>query len=77
MNLNVISNEIYHHQKSAVEMDKISTRYPSITIEDTYKIQETNMKKELQDGDQFVGWKMGLTSFAKQQSVAVNQPIYG
>ncbi|WP_413300088.1 fumarylacetoacetate hydrolase family protein [Bacillus sp. 1P10SD] len=77
MNLNVISNEIYNHQKSAVEMDKISTRYPSITIEDAYKIQETNMKKELQDGDQFVGWKMGLTSFAKQQSVGVNQPIYG
>jgi len=29
---NVIANEIYHHQKSTVEMDKISTRYPSITI---------------------------------------------
>ncbi|MGG3564816.1 fumarylacetoacetate hydrolase family protein [Neobacillus rhizosphaerae] len=77
MNLNVISNEIYHHQKSAVEMDKISTRFPSITIEDAYKIQETNMKKDLKDGDQFFGWKMGLTSFAKQQSVGVNQPIYG
>ncbi|WP_223820773.1 2-keto-4-pentenoate hydratase [Bacillus sp. S3] len=77
MNLNVIANEIYRHQKSAVEMDKISTRYPSITIEDAYKIQEINMEKELQDGDQFVGWKMGLTSFAKQQSVGVKQPIYG
>lgn len=77
MNLNVIANEIYHHQKSAVEIDKISTRYPSITINDAYKIQKTNMKKELQDGDKFVGWKMGLTSFAKQQSVGVKQPIYG
>src|SRR4051812_24849693 len=77
MNLNVIANEIRQHQKSAVEMDKITTRYPSITIEDAYKIQEMNTEKELNDGDQFVGWKMGLTSLAKQQSVGVNQPIYG
>lgn len=75
--LNAIANEIYHHQKSAVEMEKISTHYSSITIEDAYKIQEINMEKELQDGDQFVGWKMGLTSFAKQKSTGVNQPIYG
>ncbi|MFJ8235452.1 2-keto-4-pentenoate hydratase [Ureibacillus sp. NPDC094379] len=77
MNLNIIANEIYYHQKNAVEMDKISTRYSYITSEDAYKIQEINMEKELQEGDQFVGWKMGLTSFAKQQSVGVNQPIYG
>jgi 2-oxo-3-hexenedioate decarboxylase len=77
MNLNDIANEIYHHQKSAIEMEKISTRYPTITVQDAYKIQEINMEKNLHDGDQFVGWKMGLTSFAKQQSVGVNQPIYG
>lgn len=77
MNLTVIANEISHHQKSAVEMEKITTRYPSITIDDAYTIQEINMKKELPDGDQMVGWKMGLTSIAKQQSVGVNQPIYG
>lgn len=77
MNLNEVANEIHHHQKSAVEMDKISKRHPSMTIEDAYKIQEINIVKELQDGNQFVGWKMGLTSLAKQQSVGVNQPIYG
>ncbi|MGE8203222.1 2-keto-4-pentenoate hydratase [Heyndrickxia sp. NPDC080065] len=77
MNLNSIANEIYHHQKNAVEMDKITSRYTNITIEDAYKIQEMNMEKEIQNGVQFVGWKMGLTSFAKQQSVGVNQPIYG
>lgn len=77
MNLNLIANEIYHHQKSAVDMEQISVRYPTITIEDAYKIQEINIEKDLQTGDQFVGWKMGLTSLAKQQSVGVNQPIYG
>ncbi|MBO1515187.1 2-keto-4-pentenoate hydratase [Metabacillus bambusae] len=77
MNLHLIANEIHRHQKSALEMEKISLRFPSITLEDAYKIQEINTEKELQAGDRFVGWKMGLTSFAKQQSVGVNQPIYG
>lgn len=76
MNLNVIANEIYIHQKNASQMEKISMRY-QLNIMDAYKIQEINMEKELLDGNQFVGWKMGLTSLAKQQSVGVNQPIYG
>jgi 2-oxo-3-hexenedioate decarboxylase len=73
LDLNVIANEIYRNQKSAEEMDKISVRYPSITIEDAYQIQEINTGKELQNSDQFVGWKMGLKSYAKLQSVGVNQ----
>jgi 2-oxo-3-hexenedioate decarboxylase len=77
MNLKSIANEIYYHQKRALEMDKISTRHPSVKVEDAYKIQEINIKKEIQNGDEFIGWKMGLTSFAKQRSVGVNQPIYG
>lgn len=77
MKLNDIANEIYQHQKSAVEMDKISTKYSFITLKDAYKIQEINIENELQNRNQFVGWKMGLTSIAKQQSVGVNQPIYG
>jgi 2-oxo-3-hexenedioate decarboxylase len=77
MILNEIANEIYLHQKNALEMDKITTRYSGITLEDAYKIQKNNIKKDLQIGDHFVGWKMGLTSLAKQRSVGVNQPIYG
>jgi 2-oxo-3-hexenedioate decarboxylase len=77
MNLDLIANEIHQHQKNAREMDKISLRFPFITLEDAYKIQEINTEKELLAGDHFIGWKMGLTSFAKQHSVGVNQPIYG
>ncbi|WP_053368858.1 2-keto-4-pentenoate hydratase [Bacillus sp. FJAT-27245] len=77
MALTDIANEISRHQKSAVEMDRISTRYPDITIDDAYKIQEMIIEKELQDGGNLAGWKMGLTSVAKQQSVGVTQPIFG
>lgn len=75
--INEIANEIYHHQKNGAELEKITERYPSITLEDAYNIQKQNIERNLQADDQFVGWKMGLTSLAKQQSVGVNQPIYG
>ncbi len=77
MNLNDLAAEIHYHQRNAIEMDKISTRYPIMTMDDSYKIQKVNTEKELQEGNQFVGWKMGLTSIAKQLSVGIDQPIYG
>ncbi|CRK81509.1 2-keto-4-pentenoate hydratase [Neobacillus massiliamazoniensis] len=77
MNIIEIANEIHWHQKNVLEMDKITTRYAGLTLEDAYEIQKMNIIKDLQSGEQFVGWKMGLTSLAKQQSVGVNQPIYG
>jgi 2-oxo-3-hexenedioate decarboxylase len=77
MNLKEIANEIHNHQKNALELDKITTRYSGLTLDDAYNIQKMITEKDLQAGDSFVGWKMGLTSLAKQQSVGVNQSIYG
>ncbi|MBS4174531.1 fumarylacetoacetate hydrolase family protein [Bacillus sp. FJAT-49736] len=77
MDLKDIADEIYRHQKDAVAMDRIFPKKPSITLEDAYKIQEINIEKALHEGDQFVGWKMGLTSVAKQRSIGLHQPIYG
>lgn len=77
MNINEIANEIQSHQKNGLELDKITTRYSKLTLENAYEIQKINSEADLQAGNQFIGWKMGLTSLAKQQSVGVNQPIYG
>jgi 2-oxo-3-hexenedioate decarboxylase len=75
--LQEIADDIYHHQKKALELDRITSRYEGLTIEDAYEIQKINSEKDIQTGDHFVGWKMGLTSQAKQKSVGVDQPIYG
>jgi 2-oxo-3-hexenedioate decarboxylase len=77
MNINEIANEIHSHQKNGLELDKITTRYSKLTLEDAYEIQKINSEADVKAGNQFIGWKMGLTSLAKQQSVGVNQPIYG
>jgi 2-oxo-3-hexenedioate decarboxylase len=77
MKLQEIADDLYCHQKEAMELDKITKRYNGITLENAYEIQKMNIEKDLQTGDHFVGWKMGLTSKAKQKSVGVDQPIYG
>lgn len=77
MGLQEIAEEIYRHQSEAVELEKITTRYDGLSVEDAYEIQRRSIDQALAGSDQLVGWKMGLTSKAKQVSVDVDEPIYG
>ncbi len=77
MSLIEIANEIYRHQKEAEELEKITLRYDGLSVDDAYEIQRLCVEQALASGDSLVGWKMGLTSKAKQQSVGVDEAIYG
>ncbi|MGG1632162.1 2-keto-4-pentenoate hydratase [Rossellomorea sp. NRS-1567] len=76
-NLIELAKTIDFHQVKGIEMDKITLAYPNLTVEESYEIQKLWEQCALQRGDHKIGWKMGLTSVAKQQSVGVNEPIYG
>ncbi|MBX5466180.1 MAG: fumarylacetoacetate hydrolase family protein [Alicyclobacillaceae bacterium] len=58
-------------------MGRVTDRWPGLTVEDAYRIQELVVDRMVADGDRVVGWKMGLTSAAKQRSMGVAEPIYG
>ncbi|WAH38065.1 2-keto-4-pentenoate hydratase [Alicyclobacillus dauci] len=77
MALQAIADEIYRHQTTAEELEKITLRYDGLTVEDAYAIQQLTIQKYTTAGDKLIGWKMGLTSKAKQQSVGVDEAIYG
>ncbi|WP_040290103.1 2-keto-4-pentenoate hydratase [Alicyclobacillus hesperidum] len=77
MNLQAIADELYRHQTSAAELEKLTLRYEGLSVEDAYEIQQLCMGKYMNEGQKLVGWKMGLTSKAKQQSVGVDEPIFG
>lgn len=77
MALQEIVDEIYRHQTSAEELEKITLRYDGLTVDDAYEIQRLSIEKYISSGDKLIGWKMGLTSKAKQQSVGVDEAIYG
>lgn len=50
---------------------------PSFSLEEAYKLQSTQLESDLAQGEQQVGYKMGLTSRAKQKDVGVEEPICG
>ncbi|QQE77720.1 2-keto-4-pentenoate hydratase [Alicyclobacillus sp. SO9] len=77
MDLNEIAQELTHHQQAAEELEKITLRYDGLAVEDAYEIQRLGIDSLIQQGDVMTGWKMGLTSKAKQQSVGVDEAIYG
>ncbi|WP_413365894.1 2-keto-4-pentenoate hydratase [Lysinibacillus sp. 3P01SB] len=61
--------------KEAIE--KITNSHPALTIEEAYEIQRLSIEKSISADNPFIGWKMGLTSKAKQQQVGVDSTIYG
>ncbi|RNA67075.1 2-keto-4-pentenoate hydratase [Alteribacter keqinensis] len=77
MDLQEIARHIDEHQQQGREMDKVTLSYPSLKVEDAYKIQRICMEEAASRGDSLIGWKMGLTSAAKQKMVGVEEPIYG
>lgn len=77
MTFETIANELYDHQTSAEELEKLTLRYDGLSVEDAYQIQDLVMERYMRGDDRLIGWKMGLTSKAKQQSVGVDEAIYG
>ncbi|WP_261131896.1 2-keto-4-pentenoate hydratase [Bacillus sp. Marseille-Q3570] len=72
-----LAEKIESHQTTGQDMDKVTIENPSLTVEEAYEIQKMCINYKEERGDRMIGWKMGLTSKAKQVSVGVDEPIYG
>jgi len=68
---------VWAHQSAGQAMPRITESQPDLTLEDAYQIQQQVIARRLAAGDTLVGYKMGLTSEAKQRGVGVSVPIYG
>ncbi|WP_177194810.1 2-keto-4-pentenoate hydratase [Alteribacillus iranensis] len=77
MDLHQIAAKMDEHQQLGKEMTKITNDYPELSVEEAYEIQKLSIDRYLDRNDPMVGWKMGLTSKAKQVSMNVDEPIYG
>lgn len=69
---------LYTAERDACEVIKITDKYPELTIEEAYVLQDQLMEHRLAEkGVAAIGMKLGLTSKAKQEMMGVNQAIYG
>lgn len=72
-----MAEKIEYHQQNGIEMSKVTNEYPDLTVKEAYNIQKCLIENYIEKNDDMVGWKMGLTSKAKQQSMNIEEPIYG
>ena len=56
---------------------QLSKTWPDITIEDAYAIQSEVIRHKISGGAKVIGYKIGLTSKAMQQSSQIDEPDYG
>jgi 2-oxopent-4-enoate/cis-2-oxohex-4-enoate hydratase len=55
----------------------LTSRYPDITIDNAYHIQQRMISRRLQAGESIVGKKIGVTSDAVMNMLGVSQPDFG
>jgi len=72
-----LAAELHQSEKSRVQVEHFSKRFPGMTVEDGYAISRAWMKLKRAEGRQVRGHKIGLTSRAMQQASQITEPDYG
>jgi len=72
-----LAAELNQSEKSGMQIEHFSKRFPGMTIEDGYRINRAWMALKLAEGHQVMGHKIGLTSRAMQQASQIDEPDYG
>ena len=72
-----LAAELHQSEKTRVQVEHFSRRYPGMTIEDGYRISRAWMNLKRAEGRSVIGHKIGLTSRAMQQASQITEPDYG
>ncbi|WP_137891030.1 2-oxo-hept-4-ene-1,7-dioate hydratase [Ramlibacter sp. 2FC] len=72
-----LAAELHQSEKTRVQLEHFSKRYPAMDIADGYRISRAWVQMKLAEGRQVRGHKIGLTSRAMQQASQIAEPDYG
>lgn len=72
-----LAAELHQSEKTRVQVEHFSKRYPGMTIEDGYAVSRAWVEIKLGEGRVIKGHKIGLTSRAMQLSSQITEPDYG
>lgn len=72
-----LAAELDHSEKTRVQVEHFSKRYPGMTVEDGYAVSRAWVQMKLAAGHVARGHKIGLTSRAMQISSQIDSPDYG
>ncbi len=77
MNFPDLAQRLISAKRERRTVGKLTEREPTLTPDQAYQIQNLLLDAALGSGERLSGYKMGLTSRAKQKDVGVNQSIRG
>lgn len=64
-------------ERTRVQTGLLSLKYPQMTMDDSYAVQNAWVQKKIAGGRKPIGWKIGLTSKAMQYALNINIPDSG
>lgn len=72
-----IADELLHADQSQSTIPLITARYPGMTVDDAYAVQDLWKERRIATGKRVVGRKIGLTSKVMQVATGITEPDYG
>jgi 2-oxo-hept-3-ene-1,7-dioate hydratase len=72
-----LAAELHQSEKTRVQVEHFSKRFPGMTIADGYAISREWVRMKIAEGRVVKGHKIGLTSRAMQQASQISEPDYG
>jgi 2-oxo-hept-3-ene-1,7-dioate hydratase len=72
-----LARELHEAERTRVQLEHFSRRFPDMTIGDSYAIQRAWVALKLQEGRRAIGRKIGLTSRAMQVAAQITEPDHG
>lgn len=75
--LTQLAQELDRSEKTRVQVEHFSKRFPGMTVEDGYRVSREWVRLQIAAGRKVIGHKIGLTSRAMQVSSQIDEPDYG
>jgi 2-oxopent-4-enoate/cis-2-oxohex-4-enoate hydratase len=72
-----LGDELHQALTDRRTLEPLTSRYPEITIDDAYRVQQRMIASRLAGGARVVGKKIGVTSRAVMNMLGVGQPDFG
>ncbi len=75
--IRAFGDELYAALRGRAAIAPLTSRDPSITIDDAYHISRRLLERRISDGERVIGKKIGVTSKVVQRALDVHQPDFG
>lgn len=75
--LESIADELVEAERTRATIPRLTSRYPEMTVDDAYAVQNLWRQRGIDAGRRLVGRKIGLTSKAMQSATGITEPDYG